>query len=101
MKTATEPAAPAETDEYMTVGEVAKKLRVTPMTIYTAIHEGRLEAVRVGRRTFRIPVESYRAYTSTTPTELHPNITAASSPALPEPVVLAEQADEGVVVHAA
>lgn len=66
MTTATETAAPAQPDEFLTVGEVARRLRVTNMTIYTAIHEGRLEAVRVGRRTFRIPLEAYRAYTSTT-----------------------------------
>ncbi len=65
MTTATETTAPASSDEYMTVGEVASRLRVTPMTIYTAIHEGRLQAVRVGRRTFRVSVDAYRAYTST------------------------------------
>lgn len=64
MTTATETAAPASSDEFLTVGEVASRLRVTPMTIYTAIHEGRLDAVRVGRRTFRVPVEAYRAYVS-------------------------------------
>ena len=65
MTTATETAAPAPSDEFLTVGEVAKRLRVTPMTIYTAIHEGRLQAVRVGRRTFRISVDAYRNYVST------------------------------------
>ena len=65
MTTATETTAPAQSDEFLTVGEVAKRLRVTPMTIYTAIHEGRLDAVRIGRRTFRIPVDAYRAYVST------------------------------------
>jgi excisionase family DNA binding protein len=62
MTTATDTAAPAQTDEFLTVGEVAKLLRTTPMTIYTEIHEGRLDAIRVGRRTYRIPVESYNAY---------------------------------------
>lgn len=62
MTTATEPRAPAESDEFMTVGEVAKLLRVSPMTVYTEIHAGRLYAIRVGRRRLRIPVESYRAY---------------------------------------
>lgn len=62
MKTATEPPAPAESDEFMTVGEVAKLLRVTPMTVYSEIHAGHLFAIRVGRRRLRVPVESYRAY---------------------------------------
>lgn len=79
MTTATDTAAPASSDEFLTVGEVARRLRVTNMTIYTAIHEGRLEAVRVGRRTFRIPVEAYRAYTSTAKPQ-------------PDPGQLAEQA---------
>lgn len=62
MTTATETAAPASSDEFLTVGEVAKLLRTTPMTIYTEIHDGRLDAIRIGRRTYRIPVEAYTAY---------------------------------------
>lgn len=68
MTTATDSTAPAQTDEFLTVGEVALRLRVTKMTIYTAIHDGRLEAVRVGTRAFRIPVRAYVAFTSTAAT---------------------------------
>lgn len=72
MTTATETAAPASSDEFLTVGEVAKLLRTTPMTIYTEIHDGRLDAIRIGRRTYRISKESYDAYKEaqrTTPRE--------------------------------
>jgi excisionase family DNA binding protein len=62
MDTATETPAPAERDEYLTVAEVARRLRVTPMTIYTEIHDGRLDAIRVGRKRIRIPVAAYAAY---------------------------------------
>jgi excisionase family DNA binding protein len=62
METTTPTAEATVPDEFLKVGEVAKLLRVTPMTIYTEIHEGHLDAVRVGRKQFRIPMAAYRAY---------------------------------------
>ncbi len=48
---------------FLTVSEVAQALRVTPLTIYRAIHEGRLEAVRLGDSgPFRIPANALDAY---------------------------------------
>lgn len=47
--------------EFLTVGEVAEKLRVTPMTVYRLIHSGALKAVQVGR-SYRVRVESLSAY---------------------------------------
>lgn len=44
-------------DEYLTVAEVSKRLRVTRQAIYNWIAEGRLRAVKVGRG-IRIPVSS-------------------------------------------
>ena len=109
-----ENTAPADADSgYLTVAEFAAMFRVEPATIYAAIAAGEIEGViRVGRRRgLRIPRSSCGPYVQSrlvafTPDieqsspVLHPNLTPASSPALPEPVVLAERADEGVV-HAA
>jgi len=41
---------------YHTPREVARRLRVSPTTVMRAIHEGRLFAVRVSDRVYRIPV---------------------------------------------
>ena len=41
---------------YHTPREVAERLRVSPTTVMRAIHEGRLFAVRVSDRVYRIPV---------------------------------------------
>lgn len=43
---------------YYTVREVAELLRVSSQTIYRWIEEGRIEAVRVGPKVFRIPKDS-------------------------------------------
>ena len=40
--------------EFYTVPEVAKRLRVSPMTVYRAVHNGELQAARIGR-SIRIP----------------------------------------------
>ena len=39
---------------FLTVGEVAQMMRVSPMTVYRLVHSGELPAVRFGR-SFRIP----------------------------------------------
>ncbi len=39
---------------FLTVAEVATRMRVSKMTVYRLVHSGELEAVRVGR-SFRVP----------------------------------------------
>jgi excisionase family DNA binding protein len=43
------------TDEFLMVGEVADRLRVSKMTVYRWIEEGRLPAMQVGKQ-FRVKV---------------------------------------------
>jgi excisionase family DNA binding protein len=43
-----------ESSELMTVAEVARELRVTPATIRSRIREGKLPAIRVGERGYRV-----------------------------------------------
>jgi excisionase family DNA binding protein len=90
---------------------VAAALKVSKGTVYRFIKSGDLFAYKVGSQ-YRIPGWAVLQYLGietgetgqlpeqAAPTELHPNLTPASSPAPPEPVVLAERADKGVV-HAA
>lgn len=47
---------------FLTVEEIAARLRTSKMTVYRLIHAGQLPGVvRVGR-TFRIPETAYRAF---------------------------------------
>ena len=46
---------------FLTVGEVAKTLRVSNMTVYRLINSGELPAVRVGR-SFRLREEDVDRY---------------------------------------
>lgn len=48
-------------ETYLTVKEVADKLRVTRQAIYNWISEGRLKAVKVGGKSVRIPASSIAA----------------------------------------
>lgn len=48
-------------ETYLTVKEVAEKLRVTRQAIYNWITEGRLKAVKVGGKSVRIPASSIAA----------------------------------------
>lgn len=57
----TPPDAPPPV-HYYTVLEIALKLRVTRMTVYRMIHDGRLVAHLVGRRSYRIPATEYDRY---------------------------------------
>jgi excisionase family DNA binding protein len=41
-------------DGFLTVAEVATRMRVSKMTVYRLVHSGTLPAVRFGR-TFRVP----------------------------------------------
>lgn len=99
-------ATTGEQDDLLTVPEVAKALRLDETTVGKLCRDGELGAFRAGRGRgrWRIPSDRVQAYkaerTPSAASELHPNITATSSPALPEPVVLAERADKGIV-HAA
>ena len=46
---------------FMTVAEVASRMRVSKMTVYRLVHSGQLEAVRVGR-SFRVTEEAVEEY---------------------------------------
>jgi excisionase family DNA binding protein len=46
----TDQRPPNTTDEFLTVAEVAKLLKVNPQTVRNWIDQGKLAAVRVGRR---------------------------------------------------
>lgn len=46
---------------FLTVAEVAARMRVSKMTVYRLVHSGHLEAVRVGR-SFRVPEEAVEEY---------------------------------------
>ena len=49
-------------NQYLTVPEVAKDLRLSPMTVYRLINRGTITAIRIGTRTFRIPAGPYQEY---------------------------------------
>jgi excisionase family DNA binding protein len=46
---------------FLTVAEVATKMRVSKMTVYRLVHNGELPAVRVGR-SFRVPENAVQSY---------------------------------------
>jgi excisionase family DNA binding protein len=46
---------------YFTVKEAADHLGVSTKTVYTYIHEGRLEAYRYGPRSYRISLDAFDA----------------------------------------
>ncbi len=46
---------------YLSVAEVARRLRVSTMSVYRLIHSGRLAAVRVGR-VYRVPLADVERY---------------------------------------
>jgi excisionase family DNA binding protein len=48
------PAVPPQPPNLLTVAEVAAMMRVSKMTVYRLVHDGRLPALQVGR-SFRIP----------------------------------------------
>ncbi|MGH3359515.1 MAG: helix-turn-helix domain-containing protein [Nocardioidaceae bacterium] len=55
-----ESAAPSG-GSFLTVAEVAARMRVSKMTVYRLVHSGELEAVRVGR-SFRVPDHAVEEY---------------------------------------
>ena len=50
-----------EQGQFLTVAEVAARMRVSKMTVYRLVHGGELEAVRVGR-SFRVPEGAVQDY---------------------------------------
>ena len=52
---------PLESDQLHTVGEVARVMRVSNMTVYRMIKAGDLAAIRVGKN-YRIPESDVRRY---------------------------------------
>jgi excisionase family DNA binding protein len=47
--------------KFLTVSEVARLMRVSPMTVYRMIHSGELPALRV-KRSYRVPERAVHAY---------------------------------------
>ena len=47
--------------QFLTVAEVAARMRVSKMTVYRLVHSGELTAVRVGR-SFRVPEKAVHDY---------------------------------------
>lgn len=64
---------------YLTVAEVAKDLRLSPMTVYRLIDRGDIPAITVGTRTRRIPTAAYRDYKR----RLHQTAAARTHPVIP------------------
>jgi excisionase family DNA binding protein len=46
---------------FLTVAEVAARMRVSKMTVYRLVHNGELEAIRVGR-SFRVTEKAVEDY---------------------------------------
>lgn len=55
------PDRPLSEVRFLTVAEVASVMRVSKMTVYRLVHDGRLPAVRVGR-SFRVPEQAVHDY---------------------------------------
>ena len=47
--------------QFLTIAEVAARMRVSKMTVYRMVHAGELPAVRVGR-SFRVPESAVQDY---------------------------------------
>ncbi|WP_293782154.1 helix-turn-helix domain-containing protein [uncultured Aeromicrobium sp.] len=47
--------------DFLTVAEVAERMRVSKMTVYRLVHSGELEAIRVGR-SFRVSEQALSDY---------------------------------------
>ena len=47
--------------QFLTVAEVAGRMRVSKMTVYRLVHSGELASVRVGR-SFRVPERAVHDY---------------------------------------
>ncbi|QBI56865.1 helix-turn-helix domain-containing protein [Streptomonospora litoralis] len=60
MSTPSTPGPEEELPPLLTVTEVARMLRLSKMTVYRMIHDGRLPAIRIGRA-YRVPEPAARA----------------------------------------
>lgn len=49
---------------FLTVEEVAKRFRVSKMTVYRAVESGELRSIKVGKRTVRIPEDAVEEWVS-------------------------------------
>ena len=49
---------------FLTVAEVATRMRVSKMTVYRLVHSGELAAVQVGR-SYRVPEQAVHDYLQT------------------------------------
>ena len=58
---ASEPDIPLAQVQFLTVAEVAARMRVSKMTVYRLVHSGELPAARVGR-SFRVPRSALEEY---------------------------------------
>ena len=54
-------AADMSDAKFLTIAEVASRMRVSKMTVYRLVHNGDLPAVRVGR-SFRVTEDDVNAY---------------------------------------
>ena len=48
--------------KFQTVAEVAAILRLSKMTVYRLVHSGDLDAIRISRRSFRVPEQAVSQY---------------------------------------
>jgi len=48
--------------ELMTVAEVARRYRTSKMMVYRLVHNGTIDATRVGKKAIRVHGHSARAY---------------------------------------
>jgi excisionase family DNA binding protein len=60
---------PGPVPVFLTVKEVAAKMRVSKMTVYRMLHSGEMESVRIGR-SFRVSENVLAAYLGTLVTEV-------------------------------
>jgi excisionase family DNA binding protein len=68
---------------FLTPSEVAEDLRVSTTTVMRWIHDGRLPAIRVSERVYRIPVPAFDRFLSGAPTP-RPTIVYRDVDELPE-----------------
>lgn len=47
---------------FYTVAEVARYLRVAPMTVYRMVHSGELKSLQLNERVYRIPVKAFHEW---------------------------------------
>lgn len=48
--------------EFLTVAEVAEITRVSKMTVYRLIHDGELDATKLGKRMFRVRADAVASW---------------------------------------